>query len=151
MKDYKEFQFGTLIFILIIPVQLALTYAYIYKLGNNPIDFTGFIMVNILFVSVYLLFYGMTTIVKQDKITIVYGIGIIRINIRLNRIKAMREVTNPAYAGWGIRFLPNGILYNIRGSKALELAFHDSKRFVRIGSKNPSILMEEIDKRLSKT
>lgn len=37
MKDYKEFQFGALIFILIIPVQIAITYAYIYKLGNNPI------------------------------------------------------------------------------------------------------------------
>lgn len=62
----------------------------------------------------------------------------------------MREVTNPAYAGWGIRFLRNGVLYNIHGFKALELAFHDSKRFVRIGSKDPSVLMEEIDKRLSK-
>jgi len=150
MKPYKEFQFGFLLFVVMLPVHAFLIYAFINKVGNRPLDITGMMVVNIIFIVLYLLFYGMTTIVKEDKITIIYGIGIIRINIKIQRIKAMREVINPIYYGWGIRFFPNGILYNISGSKAVEISFHDSKRVVRIGSKEPSILLSEIDKRIIK-
>ena len=148
MKVYKEFQFAGILFVLMIPLHLVLVYAYLNQLGDRPLDATAFTVVNIIFFVLYLLFYGMTTTVSEEKITISYGIGIIRISIKLNRIKAMREVINPVYVGWGIRFIRNGIVYNIRGSKALELAFRDSTRIVRIGSRNPAILMEEIDKRL---
>lgn len=150
MKPYKEFQFGLLLFAVMLPVHAFLIYAFINKIGDRPLDITGMMVINAIFIALYLLFYGMTTIVKEDKITVIYGIGIIRFNIKIQRIKAMREVVNPIYYGWGIRFFPNGILYNISGSKAVEISFHDSKRVVRIGSKEPSVLLSEIDKRIIK-
>lgn len=151
MKPYREFQFGLLLFVFMLPVHAFLIYAFINELGNKPLDLTGMMIVNGIFIALYVLFYGMTTIVKEDKITIIYGVGIIRINIKIQRIRAMREVLNPIYYGWGIRFFPNGILYNISGRKAVEISFHDSKRVVRIGSRFPGALLTEIDKRIIKT
>lgn len=145
MKEYKEFQFGTVIFVLLIPIYLFLAYAYLNKLGERPLNETGFIICTIIFAAMFALFYGMTTTVKDNNITVAFGIGLIKINIKIHRIKAMRQVTNPIYMGWGIRFFRNGILYNIQGFKAVEIAFHDTKRYIRIGCKDPAALMAAIE------
>lgn len=145
MKEYKEFQFGTLIFALTMPIYLFLAFAYVNKLGDRPLDETGFIICTLIFVAIYSMFYGMTTTIKNNTITVAFGIGIIKFNIKIHRIRAMRQVTNPVYMGWGIRFFKNGILYNIQGSKAVELAFHDTKRYTRIGTKDPVALMAAIE------
>jgi hypothetical protein len=149
MKNFREFQFGFVTALGVLPVHLFLTYAYLNNLGDRPLTTSGFLIVNAVFLIIYLLFYGMTTIVNDERIIIIYGVGIIRIHLKLKDVKAMREVTNPIYAGWGIRFMAGGTIYNINGRKALELKFHNKSRFVRIGSKNPSVLMEAIDDRLT--
>lgn len=150
MSHFKEFTFGYLIFIVILPVQILITYLYKNNIGNNPMDFTSFVVVSIILMLVCLLFFGLTTTVSSKNITVSFGIGLIRKNISLQKIKSVKLVENPWYYGWGIRLIPNGILYNISGQKGIELTFFDTDRVIRIGSKKPNVLKDEIENKLPK-
>ncbi len=149
MKDYKEFQFGWLIFILIIPTQILITYLFINDLGDKPMGIIGFLIFSSIFILIYSFFYGLTTRVTAYKITVVFGIGFPRRTIALDRIKGVETVKTPWYYGWGIRFFPTGMLYNISGLQGVELKFNDTEDVIRIGSHNPQQLKKEISKRIS--
>lgn len=149
MKEYKEFTFGWLIFAFAIPAHILITFLYINHVGSDPMTTSSFIGANLTLVAVYLLFYGLTTTITSDAIVVSFGIGLIRKRIKLERIKHAETVHNPWYYGWGIRFIPNGMLYNISGSEGVELKFKDSTRVIRIGSKMPEVLKEEIGRRLA--
>ena len=149
MKDYKEFTFGWLIFAFVVPIQLLLTYLFVNNLGDKPIGTNGFIAITLILILVCLLFYGLTTRITSHTIVISFGIGLIRKKISLERINSVVTVRSPWYYGWGIRMIPNGILYNISGTAGVELKFNDTKNVVRIGSKDSSRLKMEIERRLS--
>ena len=148
MNDYKEFQFGWLIFIFVIPVQVLITYFYLNDMGDTPIGTTGFLIISMVIVLTYLLFYGLTTSVTADQVKITFGIGLIRKSIQLRRIKSVETVNNPWYYGWGIRFIPKGMLYNIHGLDGVELKFNDTSRVIRIGSSDSAKLKQEIERRV---
>jgi sulfite exporter TauE/SafE len=148
LKDFTEFQFSWLIFIFTISTQLLITSFYIAEVGDRPIGTNGFLIIISIFLLVYLLFYGLTTKISADTITVSFGIGLIRKRILINRISKVETVKTPWYYGYGIRFIPNGMLYNISGSEGIEIEFNDTKRVVRIGSKNPGLLKLQIEKRI---
>jgi len=150
MNDYKEFTFGWLIFIFVIPIHVLLTYLYIKDLGDRPIETNVYTVVTLTFTLVYFLFYGLTIKITSDTITVSFGIGLIRKRIKLIRVKTVETIKSPWYYGWGIRIIPNGILYNISGSDGVELKFNDTNRIIRIGTKNSLALKQEIEKRLVK-
>ena len=52
--------------------------------------------------------------------------------------------------GWGIRIIPNGMLYNVGGSRGVELRFTDTTRIIRIGTKDALKLKSEINRQLTK-
>jgi hypothetical protein len=148
MDDYKEFTFGWLNFVSVIPIHLIMTFSYIDGLGNNPIDTNGYAALTIVLVAVCVLFYGLTTKITSDTITVLFGIGLIRKRIKLDRVRSVTTVKSPWYYGWGIRIIPNGMLFNISGTDGIELKFNDTNRIIRIGSKKPRSLKKEIEKRL---
>ncbi|HEY1024073.1 MAG TPA: hypothetical protein VGE26_02825 [Sphingobacteriaceae bacterium] len=145
-SDYKEFQFGWLLFIIVLPIYLVLTILFVFNIGDNPLNREEFFIVTGIFLLVFLLFYGMTTKIGKNWITISYGIGLIQKRIAIDRIKELHTVKTAAIYGWGIRIIPNGVLFNISGSDALELSFKDTKRIIRIGTKDPKKLRNEIIK-----
>jgi len=112
-------------------------------------DLTSFVAVTSILVLVCLLFYGLSTTVSATNITVSFGIGLIHKKIPMQKIKSIQIVESPWYYGWGIRLIPNGILYNISGQKGVELRFFDTDRVIRIGSKNPEVLKNEIEKSLT--
>jgi len=148
MKDYKEFTFGWLIFVLLIPIHLLMTYLYINDIGDRPMGANGYIIVTGTFVLTYFLFYGMTTKITSDTVTVSFGVGLIRKKIQLKRVKTVDTVKSPWYYGYGIRLIPNGTLYNISGTNGVELKFNDTNRIIRIGTKDSLTLKKEIEKRL---
>ena len=91
MKDYKEFQFGWLIIVLVIPSQILITYFFINNIGDKPFSVAGFIIVSSLLLLTCLFFYGLTTKVAADKITVVFGIGFPRRTIAIDRIKSVEK------------------------------------------------------------
>jgi len=57
-------------------------------------------------------------------------------------------VRNPWYYGWGVHFIPGGMLYNASGLSAVELRLTDG-RVVRIGSAKPETLAAALPQRAS--
>lgn len=148
MTSFKEFTFGWIVFIVVIPLQLLNSYFYFYQTGSRPILPEAFITLTLFNAIILILFYGLTTHIKQNQIVLSFGIGLIHKRIHLKRIKSVEVVRSPWYFGWGIRFIPHGMLYNINGTHGVELRFHDTKRVIRIGTPNPERLKSEIKKRL---
>jgi hypothetical protein len=149
MKDFKESQSGWVVIALLLPVHLLITYLYVNKLGDTPINTTGYVALSGFFVVLYLLLYRMITRVTNETISVSYGVGIIKKTIAMRDIKSVGKVKNPWYYGWGIRLIPNGWLYNISGSDAVELTFTHKQTIFRIGTKDPVALKNEILKRLT--
>jgi hypothetical protein len=87
--------------------------------------------------------YGMRTIVGDGRVTVSFGIGLIKRSISVEQMQEISIVKNPMYYGWGIRMIPNGWLYNISGADAVELQLKTG-RVVRIGSKDPNGLAEAV-------
>ena len=95
MKDYKEFTFGWLIFVLLIPIHLLMTYLYINDIGDRPMGTNGYIIVSVTFIFIYFLFYGLTTKITSDTITVSFGVGLIRKKIQLKRVKTVDTIKSP--------------------------------------------------------
>ncbi len=148
MKDHKEFQVGWLILIAMILVQAAISYFYINDVGSNPLGTNGFMATSILSIAVVSLFYRLSTKVAAESITISFGLGLIKKRIMMEQIESVEKIKSPWYYGHGIRFIPNGMLYNISGSEGIEIKFKGDKRVIRIGSKDASKLKNEIAKRI---
>ena len=147
---YREFPFSWLLTGILIPVYLIMFYFYIIGPGDRPLPTGGFLILTGLFVFLYLIFYGMTTVIDKDHIILSFGIGLIRKKIKIERVKNVRAVRNPWYYGYGIRLIPNGWLYNVSGPHAVELQFCDQKRVVMIGTKKPAELKSQIERKIVK-
>lgn len=151
MNEYRQFTFGWLIFAVVVPMHLFMTYLYMNNMGDRPMTTSGYIVLTIVLALVCLLFYGLTTRVTSDAIVVSFGIGLIRKRIPLSRVVSVTTVKSPWYYGWGLRIIPNGTLYNISGTAGIELKFNDTRRVVRIGSQDPTSLKSEIESRLIST
>jgi hypothetical protein len=132
--NFREFQFGTTVFLFMIPPHLLILFLFIAQVGNNPMKLGTFISINCALGLIYVLFYGMTTTVDSKRISISYGVGLIRKSFSVKNIESVSVVSNPWYYGWGIRLIPNGWLYNISGYAGIEITFRDRKSVIRIGS-----------------
>jgi hypothetical protein len=113
------------------------------------LELSGFVIFIVIFFVIYPLSYGLTTTVDQKKIQLTFGIGLIRKRIEIKSIEAVKIVKSPWYFGWGIRFFPGGVLYNVGGLVGVELTLKGTERVVRIGSRNQVRLRDEILKRLT--
>lgn len=132
-----------------IPVQIMIAWFYYNDIGDRPLETGVFLVINLIIFLIYLLFYGLTINLTPDLIEVSFGIGLISRRIQLVQIKTLEIVKNPWYYGWGIRFIPQGMLYNISRSDGIELTFNHTNRVVRIGTKDPMNLKQEIEKRLA--
>jgi membrane protease YdiL (CAAX protease family) len=149
MIKYKRFQFGWIITVIFLIVIIWMSFAYLYQWGDNPVDLKGYIIFMILFCGVLLTFYGMTVIVTEKYIKIKFGIGLIVKKIDLSTIKSAAAQTYPIYYGYGIRFIPNGVLYNVSGSQAVELKFKNKTRVIQIGTNDWEKLKNVINSSIS--
>jgi hypothetical protein len=147
MKYLKEFTFSWLVVSLIFSLYLLFTSLFYFNVGDQPMKTILYLIITGICLSIIVLFYGMTTTIDAESITISFGIGFINKKINLANIESVTEVQNPWYWGWGIRMIPNGTLYNISGSKGIELKFKNTDKTIRIGSKDPETLKNEIEKR----
>lgn len=125
-----------------------MTFAYMYQWGNNPVDLYSYIFFLILFGGILLNFYGMTVIVNDSHIIIRFGIGIFSKKIPLLSVRSVRVLTYPVYYGYGIRIIPNGILYNVDGNYALEVRFRNKNSVIQIGTPDWDNLREAVETRL---
>ena len=89
------------------------------------------------------LFWGLTVEVNKDIVRLAFGFGIIHRSIPRERIAAVTRVRNRWWYSLGIRLTPHGWMWNISGLDAVELTYHDGKKF-RIGTDEPEALLEAL-------
>jgi hypothetical protein len=139
----EEQTIGWLILALLLPAQAIILWLYVEQIGDRPIDTIGIAVFEGITLLPVALFYRMRTVVENGRLTLLFGIGLIRKSVDLNDLREARLVTNPWYYGWGIRYIPNGRLYTLSGSEAVELSFRSTGRVVRIGSPPARQLLAE--------
>jgi hypothetical protein len=86
-----------------------------------------------------LVFSALTVDVDEEAVRLRFGVGLVRKRIPLTDVRTCREVRNPWWAGFGIRLLPSGALWNVSGLGAVELGLANGRRF-RIGTDEPAAL-----------
>jgi hypothetical protein len=143
MAEYKHTQFGYFLFFTYCGVFVVMAYLYLVR-DYPPVYLTGMILILI----VTGLLAALTVRVNGREIKIKFGVGVIRKGFRLDEIATFRVVKNPWYYGWGIRYTPRGWLFGVSGFSAIELEMKDG-RFYRIGTDEPNILANALNKALS--
>lgn len=116
------------------------------KSKNKPIA-----RIRLLIIFVIMALFGTLSVeVNERALKLRFGVGAIRKEFLLQDIETYRSVKNPWYYGWGIRFIPQGWLFNVSGLKAVELRMKNGKTF-RIGTDEPDALTDALDGALSTT
>jgi hypothetical protein len=102
------------------------------------------IVILAILVIALVLFGSLTVSVERDFIDVRFGIvGIIKKRIPLGMIVSVQEVKNPWIYGWGIRWTPEGPLYNVSGDAGVRLDLDTGKK-IRIGTDEPQALIQAI-------
>lgn len=99
---------------------------------------------------VLLLFHRLDVQVDETHLGIRFGIGLIRTRFALAEIRAAAPVHNSWIAGWGIRLLDNGFLFNVSGLDAVEITLA-SGRVHRIGTDEPEALARALREALAQS
>jgi len=138
--EYRHSQFGGVIFWgLLVTMVLAIIVPILLGVFHPAI----FVALAILAI-VFALFYSLKVEITNNVLECRFGIGLIRKEIPLSDIQAVRAVTNPWFVGWGIRWMPGQYwLWNVSGLRAVELLLKNGSRF-RIGTDEPEALVRAI-------
>jgi hypothetical protein len=88
-------------------------------------------------------FATLRTSVRDGVFECEFACGLVRRRIPLAEIESVSVVHSPWYYGWGIRWTPHGWLWNVSGTRGVELRLRGGRRF-RVGSDEPERLAEAI-------
>ncbi len=147
-KTYR--QLGTFTITILGAVALLIAIGSISSIRSSGPGIPIILTVLAILVVCLLLFYRLTIILGQSKISFKMGIGIIGKSYRFSDIKSCTPVRNSFFMGVGIHWIGNGWLYNVTGFKAIELRFYNKKSVVRIGTDRPEEISELIRDRIHK-
>lgn len=142
MPIYQHRQRGTLT-IALLGIAIAICGAIAFRsTGTEVMIAVGAIAFILLLLAI--LFGSLSVKVDTDEIVLWFGPGLIKKRLQVSDIQAVRSVRNRWYYGWGIRLTPHGWLYNVSGLDAVELEYHNGKKF-RIGSDDVKNLRATIE------
>ena len=136
-SDYHHRQIGYLI--------LIITFIVIGIFAAFTLSMDDFLPLSIMVVVILILlnFSTLTVHINQDRIKLHFGPGLIRKEIPLDQVRQHAIVSTPWYWGYGIRFYPGGMIWNVSGTKAVEIYHQDGRRF-RIGTDDPEGLSKAL-------
>ncbi|MBT8263060.1 MAG: hypothetical protein KJO05_09580 [Bacteroidia bacterium] len=145
--NYKKSQTGWIVIGIMVPILVLLYLSYVHQWGDNPLPLLPFAIIAIVLIIAAALFYQLTVEVDRTTVKVIYGIGLIRIKFKIDELLSTHVIRTPWYYGYGIRITPKGMLYNIQGSKAVEIKFisKGKHKSVMIGSPEPEKLQRAID------
>ena len=141
--NYQRSQTGWIMIILftLIPVQISYSY---FKQGPAQLPTSVYIVLMTIMIGVLLTFYKLKVTADQSAIRISFGIGLIKFNLKPLKLRKIEIITVPWYYGLGIRMTPQGMLYNVHGSKAVRITYQEdtaqnpaNEKTVTIGTDDP--------------
>jgi hypothetical protein len=142
-ERYRHTQIGWTLIVLVVAVVLAeLTIvAFSSPQSTLALALSGALVA---VVAVMLTLFSTLTVVVDDRtVSLGFGFGLLRREVMLADVTAARKVRNHWYAGWGVRVIPRGRLYNVGGLDAVELEM-DYGRVVRVGTDQPDALLAAV-------
>ena len=137
----KTTQTAWAVILIVIALNIIVIFGYKDPQGNLFLGIISLVLI--------LLFHSLTITVDDNYIKFSFGIGLIRGKYKLENIKHC----HPAHyfsMGWGIRFRPGIILFNVSGNKAIELSIKNRTRKVWIGTDQPEEVSDYINSLLRK-
>lgn len=140
--EYKRRQYGSLTIgsiLILVAILASVSFA-----GEDLGDSTFRTISIVALALIGLLFMSLTVIVEPSCVRLIYGLGLIRRRIPMERIESAIPVRNSWWYGLGIRLTPHGWMWNIQGLDAVELTYVDGGRF-RIGTADPEGLSAAIN------
>jgi hypothetical protein len=148
-QSYAHTQFGTAILwslaaaaiITVGSLVLTTSSGGIGTLPTPALAAVGLVLVILLVTAV--VFSRLNVRVANNELSWRFGLGFLEHRVALSDIVSANVVTNPIWAGFGVRRLPDAWLYNVSGTKAVELVMRDGRR-VRVGSDEPEALAQAI-------
>ena len=79
-------------------------------------------------------FSRLTVTVDDDAVTVAFGlINRPHRTIPFDDVVEVQKVRNKWWYGYGVRWIPDGLMYNVQGNDAVELTYPTGKKF-RIGT-----------------
>lgn len=131
---YKHTQIGYVI-LGSIGGALLLVGVLLVAYGPNPVQW----FFTLLLCGIAFIFSSLTVQLSEGLLTFYFGPGLIRKTVPLERVVHCAAVRTPWYYGWGIRLTPYGMLYNVSGTRAVEVTLDDGSVF-RVGTDEPEAL-----------
>jgi hypothetical protein len=101
-----------------------------------------------LLVVIAVLFSSLTVVVTDGELRFHFGPGFWRKRVALDEVTAATPTQSSWWEGWGIRFTPRGMLYNVSGTNAVEIELRSGRRF-RIGTDDPEGLVQALQRAIS--
>lgn len=139
---YRHTQYS-LISVIVFGVLLLVMFMLMLALG-----FSGWpLIVSILLLFCLATFSSLTTEVRDDRLILAFGIGLLRVTLPLRAIDNLRPLEIDPRSGLGINFMYNIWFYNVAGLKAVELDMRDG-RVIRVGTDDPVELARGIENAL---
>ncbi|NJN66196.1 MAG: hypothetical protein HC884_05530 [Chloroflexaceae bacterium] len=101
------------------------------------------VVVLVVLIVVAVLFASLTIEIRDGAVRAAFGPGLIHKTVPLGDIERCETLRYPWYYGWGIRFTPQGVLYNVSGLQAVKLVLK-SGHAVLLGTDEPEKLCSAI-------
>jgi len=131
---YRRTQVAWPAIVPLVAVMLPLGVAFAWEHLTGPL-----VLIAVVTAVILLLFATLTVTVDDTAVDARFGIGLVGKRLPFARLRSYQVVRNPWYYGWGIHFIPGGMLYNASGLSAIELQLTNG-RCIRIGSGEPDVL-----------
>ena len=149
-ERYRHTQIGWTLIVLVVAVVLAELTIVAFSSPQSTLAL-ALSAVLVAVVAVMLALFSTLTVVVDDRaVRLWFGLGSLRREVMLADVTAARKVRNHWYAGWGVRIIPGGRLYNVGGLDAVELEM-DNGRVVRVGTDQPDALLAAVNAALQTT
>lgn len=133
----KRTQFGWIFLGVII-----LVFGFIFYINQT---LNTVLVLSALSLILFLLFYKLTIYVTDEYVKFSLGVGLIKGKYKLRDINYCKPLSYVPF-GWGIRLRPGVILFNVSGSKAIELDIQNKNRKIWIGTDKPEKISKYINK-----
>jgi hypothetical protein len=147
-ERYRHTQAGWTLIVLVVAVVLAELTIVAFSAPQSTVALALAGALVAMVAVMLALFSTLTVVVDDRKVSLSFGFGLLRRDVMLADIAAARKVRNHWYAGWGVRIIPHGRLYNVGGLDAVELEM-DNGRVVRVGTDQPDALLAAVNAAVS--
>jgi hypothetical protein len=132
----KRTQFGWVIVLIVLPLTLFIT--FFQNVGQN------LWLLWTIMAMVLLLFFRLTISVDDKYVRFTFGIGIIRGKYLIDDIESC-SAKSYLPLGWGIRYRPGVMVYNVSGNKAVELIVRGKSNKIWLGTNKPQEIADYIN------